>query len=142
MDSLRHLLITKKVVLFVFILLLLMMSLYIWFNPKKTQDIISLEQEPVAFYVDDGFQRNDEKLNIDFKVELEDLWCLKLHEDKALYYTGDFLLLYEGSCEVRITSIGGFVYSDEAYYQILNREKVKKIWNVLSPKKADMKLVK
>jgi hypothetical protein len=124
-------------------LLVVALFLFIWFYPKKIQNIISLEEEPSILYVNKEcrYKSLDANLDVALKDEFENLWCMQIHENQFRLTSGDFLLLYQ-NFGVIITSDGGYIYSlqdkKRESYQILNREKIRQIRNDLSEKQAVM----
>jgi hypothetical protein len=103
--------------------------MYLWYAPKKVQDIVPIGEKFVAFYIDDGFHEYEQSVDISLMEAINNLWCIRLHSDGFLFYTGDYALEYP-EARIAITSRGGFIHSihnDRINYQILDRDAVKRI---------------
>lgn len=129
----------KNFLCFFIPLLVLALILWIWFYPQKLQTIISFEQEPSILYVNNAcrFVDYEETVSFSIREHFESLWCIKSHEKQLGFHPGDLLFVYQ-DFKVVITSRRGYAYSlqDHTHYQLLDREKIHKIWTLLNEKQA------
>jgi hypothetical protein len=133
----------KKYGFIYIVMILIALSAFIHWHPRKMEQIVSFEREPKIFVVKDkgGYETCNEKTELNLNEELSPLTCVPFKHGRFFLQEGDVLLTYDGY-GVIFTYSGGYVYSfteSSKQYKILNKEYVVQIRNQLSDTQKDKK---